>query len=285
MGCAPFDFDGDGDFDVTCDNGGSAVLANSVIRDTWPSDGTPYQALLRNDGEGNFTDIAAEVGLDGLPPLEVSGTLGHMPQNFQRMPWGWGISTGDVDNDGREDLYQTGSFAVLPLLVVGYADQGAHPGALLRRSGDGGFSDITQAAGIANVRDDGYLLPSWGNLLVDLTGDGALDVVICNHSTSWMQGGIRLFRNPGTRHHWAAFKLRGTVSNRDGVGAVVRLFAAGKVQMRAITVGGWGGSPLPAHFGLGEEAAIDRIEIDWPSGRHQVVTHPPIDRMTVIDEP
>jgi hypothetical protein len=282
MGCAAFDFDGDGDFDFTCDNGGTAVLTNALVRDTWPKSGTPYQVLLQND-RGVLTDVAAEVPLENLPPPIESAPFSP-PKNFQRMPWGWGISVADVDNDGREDLYQTGSFAVLQDLVVGYADQGAHAGALLQRTQDG-FRHVTVETGLSNARADGYLLPSWGNLLVDLSGDGALDVVICNHTTSWMTGGLRIFQNSGHGNHWVAFALRGTSSNRDGVGAVVRLYAGGTPQLRAITVGGWGGAPLPARFGLGETTVVERVEIEWPSGKRQTIARPPIDRIVSVNEP
>jgi hypothetical protein len=87
--------------------------------------------------------------------------------------------------------------------------------------------------------------------------------------------------------HWLIVELEGTLSNRDGVGAFVRVTAGGVTQTRAIVVGYSyrAGPPLDAHFGLGDEAVADLIEVTWPDGSVQTLTDVPVDRYLTIVEP
>jgi len=117
----------------------------------------------------------------------------------------------------------------------------------------------------------------------DLFNDGHIDVVINNIDST-----PTLLRNEvNNGNHWLTLKLiGGPKSPRDGIGAKVFVTAGGFRQRVDIVSGGSYGSSsdLRAHFGLGTATKIDKIEIHWPSGTHQVVTVPGIDRIVTVEE-
>ena len=110
--------------------------------------------------------------------------------------------------------------------------------------------------------------------MFDLDNDGDLDIVT-NDFNSRPQ---ILISNLSERRqiHWLKIKLIGTVSNRDGLGATVRLTAGDRTYMKYHDgkSGYLSQSSLPLYFGLGEATQVDRIEVDWPSGIKQVVPGP-----------
>jgi enediyne biosynthesis protein E4 len=87
--------------------------------------------------------------------------------------------------------------------------------------------------------------------------------------------------------HWLKVVLNGTVSNRNGLGATVRVRAGGQVYTKYNDgkSGYLSQSVLPLYFGLGDAAKIDRVEVDWPSGRHQVVTDLQVNETLPVTEP
>jgi hypothetical protein len=88
-------------------------------------------------------------------------------------------------------------------------------------------------------------------------------------------------------NHWIAVKLKGTKSNRDGIGAAVELTAGGRVQT-AVRVAGSGYLSQDddrLHFGLGPAARIDKLTIRWPSGRTQMLENVAVDRVMTVEEP
>jgi hypothetical protein len=95
------------------------------------------------------------------------------------------------------------------------------------------------------------------------------------------------FKNQFPQRHYVAFRLQGTRSNRDAIGAVVKLYRNGQVMVRQVqcTGGYLSQSSKTLHFGLADDAAIDAVEIRWPSGVRQTVESPAIDRLTEIREP
>ena len=101
----------------------------------------------------------------------------------------------------------------------------------------------------------------------DYNNDGYLDVIVSNFG-----GPMALYRNEGGSNSWLAIKTEGTASNRDGIGAKVRVTTGGITQLREIRSGAnlGSGSEIGAYFGLGPSTQADIVEIDWPSGLNQI---------------
>jgi hypothetical protein len=108
--------------------------------------------------------------------------------------------------------------------------------------------------------------------IFDLDGDGDLDIVTNDFNSAPMVLVSDLSQRKPL--HWIAIALAGTTSNRDGLGAVVRVHAGGRILTKYHDgkSGYLSQSALPLYFGLGDAERIDRIEVDWPSGRKQVET-------------
>jgi hypothetical protein len=108
--------------------------------------------------------------------------------------------------------------------------------------------------------------------MVDLDGDGDLDIVTNDLHSEPMVLVSDLAQR--TRPHWLKVALTGTKSNRDGLGAMVRVHASGHVYLKPNDgkSGYLSQSALPLYFGLGDAGKVDRVEVTWPSGRRQVVT-------------
>jgi hypothetical protein len=108
--------------------------------------------------------------------------------------------------------------------------------------------------------------------MLDIEGDGDLDIV----TNELNDGPMVLVSDLSARKriHWLNVALVGTSSNRDGLGAVVRVHAGGRVYTKAVDgkSGYLSQSVLPLYFGLGDAAGVDRVEVAWPSGRKQAVT-------------
>jgi hypothetical protein len=117
----------------------------------------------------------------------------------------------------------------------------------------------------------------------DFDGDGRLDVVVSAISAPaeiWMN------QSPA-RNHWLEIRLRGTRSNRDGIGARVKVVSKSGTQYNHMTtsVGYASSSAGPAHFGLGADATAELVEIHWPSGVVQQLRNLAADRIVVVTEP
>ncbi len=198
--------------------------------------------FYRNNGDRTFTDVTTAAG------VRNSGS-------GQELAWGWGTSFFDYDNDGRPDLMMTNGST-----TTGYT--GDHT-TLRRNNGDGTFTDVSTSAGIL---DNGQ---GRGLIHVDFDNDGDLDVVIAKYGSAPI-----VYRNEGGNgNNWLNVKTRGTISNRDGLGAWITLVADAEhpeqKQMAEIRSGEsyLSQSELTAHFGLGTfTGAVDLVEIVWPSG-------------------
>jgi hypothetical protein len=121
-----------------------------------------------------------------------------------------------------------------------------------------------------------------GSSYADLDGDGDTDFVLTQ-----VNGPPILFRNEQQLgHSWVRLRLRGTVSNRDAIGAWVRVKANGHTLTRHVvpTKGYLSQSELTLTFGLGKARRIDDVEIFWPGGRSQHVPELPLNRLSVVDE-
>jgi hypothetical protein len=144
--------------------------------------------------------------------------------------------------------------------------------------GDGTFVEAATVYGLDSLRDGRGLAVS------DFDGDGGLDFVINNYNA---RAQYYVNRVPN-RGHWLRVRLRGRESNRDGIGAIIRVRTGEKRQMRPVTAGDGYASQFSriAHFGLGDARVIDELEVTWPNGRRtrQTFRDVPVDRLIEIDE-
>jgi len=205
--------------------------------------------LYRADGKGNYTDIAVESGV-GLP---------------SKTTLGFGCVFADCDLDGSLDLIAVNGHiddTVRNVRNVGYAQ----PPQLFVNNGKGKFREAGGEAGVD------FSLPKVGRGLAvgDFDRDGDQDILMTTNN-----GPAYLFRNDQTaRNRSIRFRLVGTKSNRDAIGARVKVFSSGVMQTRVVRSGSsyLSQSELPTTFGLGQRDKIERVVIDWPSGRSEEYT-------------
>ncbi len=117
--------------------------------------------------------------------------------------------------------------------------------------------------------------------VADFDGDGRLGLVVNNFNDH-----AYYFRNYFPKKNYIAFRLTGTKSNRDAIGALVRIYSGKEVMVRQVqAAGGYlSQSSRTVHFGLGERPQIDRVEIRWPSGLVQRLDAPAIDKLHLVTE-
>jgi hypothetical protein len=219
--------------------------------------------LFKNFGRGKFEEISDRANMETL--------------------WPWGIATGDFDNDGYEDVF----------LPSGMGYPWAYwPNRLMMNNGNETFSERSAALGIEPpVRGlylegtiNGNKLPrsSRAAATADFDGDGRLEIVVNNFNDP-----PYFFKNNFPKKNYVAFRLRGTKSNRDAIGAVVRLYAGKEIMTRQVhAAGGYlAQSSKTVHFGLGDRTKIDRVEIKWPRGTVQTIDNPTINKLHQVVEP
>jgi len=230
-----------------------ADFENRGTFDLWVTDGH-YNRYLRNVGKQGFEDMGASNG--------VSQT------NAQYVSWGTGVY--DFDNDGWLDIliFHGGLIHLIP-----------QEHTLFRGLGGGKFADVSRQAGpVLSVRTT-----SRGACFADYDNDGKVDAFQVNLGAR----GTLLHNVTTNAGHWVEIKLKGTKSNRDGIGAKVEVLAAGKRWTRERVAGSGYLSQDDGrlHFGLGTAANIDKLLVHWPSGREQVLTNLTVDRVLTVEEP
>jgi len=220
-------------------------------------------ALYRNLGHGKFEETAVAAGLETL--------------------WPWGVATGDFDNDGHEDVFIPSG--------MGYPYY-YWPNQLMMNNGDGTFRDRAADFGVEPPRGGIYQAErvagrqatrsSRAAVVADFAGDGRLEIVTNNFNDR-----PYYFANRFPRRNYVELRLTGTQSNRDAIGAVVRLWVGTTVMVRQVNpAGGYlSHSSRVVHFGLGDHTKVDRIEIRWPRGILQRLDNPAINTLLQIREP
>ena len=224
------DIDGDLDIDLFATNAGNLIPL-----------GFPH-ILYENNGDGTFTNVATEAGVADWE-------------------FGWGASFSDVDNDGDEDLFYTGSLPPAGLVGPGRGN----PGRLFLNNGTGVFSMVA-AFGQARKFTSGVAVGDFDN-------NGFPDVVVVATSIqllneSQASGQPLLLKNKRNRNNWLTVRLVGTTSNRGGVGARVKVKVGNLRQVKEVYAGSSflsSNSPWLT-FGLGKHKRRASVVVTWPSG-------------------
>jgi hypothetical protein len=230
-------------------------------------------SLFHNLGGGRFEEVSDRMGVENY--------------------WPWGPSIGDVNADGWEDIFIASSmnfpyrYGINSMLLNNRGQKFLDAEFLLgiepRRDGrtqtpwfdldcSGADKGSTYCKGQTGAITVMATLGSRSGVLFDLDNDGDLDLVTSDFNSEPQV----LISNLSERKtiHWLKILLEGTASNRNGLGATVRVRAGGQVYTKYNDgkSGYLSQSALPLYFGLGDAPAIDRVEVDWPSGRKQAVT-------------
>jgi len=233
--------------------------------------------LFLNTGTSRFMEVARLCGL-------------------AKSDWTWSVKCGDLDNDGRSDVFMTNgtlsnnndadwmnetraqqSAGNLDLArqLIEQAPMLEEENLAFRNTGDLEFHNVSSTWGL------NHLGISHGAALVDFDRDGDLDLVVNNYDEP-----ASVYRNRGTGRHGILVALRGRKSNQFGVGAKVTIESDAGLQMRILTLArGYLSADEPIlHFGLGKLDRIRTLRVDWPSGIRQTFSDLPVDQLYTIRE-
>ena len=221
--------------------------------DIFLSDDT-YCSLYQNMGNGVFADQSYPAG--------IAMAAGQFV--------GWTSSFIDYDNNGEIDLFKTNG-ALKHL--YGHEDQ------LFCNLGDGKFKDISSELGEYFQKE--YV--GRGACLGDYDNDGDIDIYVANLNSR----GMFLRNNKGNQNNWVTLNLVGTTSNRDAVGARVKITSGGKTQstQQKSTTGYLSQNDHRIHFGIGKNELVEKIEIIWPSGKNQIIENTKANQILKVTEP
>jgi hypothetical protein len=274
-----FENDGSGKFEqvglmagVACDLNGKEMGSMGVDCGDYDNDGlldfyvTSFQeqsaSLYKNLGDGIFEDVTLVTGAG-------AGTINNVT---------WGTGFVDFDNYGDRDIFI--AVGHLQDNIESWDDRTTYhaPNVLLMNTGDGKFVNVSEESG------DGMKveLSSRGAAFDDLDNDGDIDVVILNSRRE-----PTILRNDSpSRGHWIQVFLRGTKSNRDGVGARVKVTAGKLVLVDEVHSGrGYQGHHgMRLHFGLGKHEKVDSIEVRWIGGGVDVFKDIAVDKLVTLTE-
>ncbi len=301
LGLAIADFDHDGKVDI-------AVANDSML-----------EFLYRNKGDGTFEEVGlpAEIAVDGdgrtyagmgidfqdydndgLPDLVITNLANQRYALYKnngdssftyesylsgvarmtQLHSGWGIHFFDYDNDGLKDLLVTQGHDLDTVELNSPQIKYKEPMLLARNTGRN-FVDVSAQSGA--VFQEPWV--GRGMAVGDLDNDGRLDAVVATNG-----GAAHLLHNEtATANHWLTVALKGTRSNRDGIGAEIRLVTPhGKQFVTVSTAGSYlSSNDKRAHFGLGGDTAATSLEILWPSGTGQTLHDVKADQVLLVEEP
>jgi hypothetical protein len=302
LGVVIGDYDDDGDADIF------------VANDTTPN------FLYRNSGNGKFTDVGvasgfafnghgkAEAGMgidladydnDGLLDIFVTNfdfETNTLYRNFGNGllmdvtaisglaadpgPYmGWGTQLFDFDNDGDKDVFIVNGHLQDNIHLFADGTTYAQHKQLYGNEGQGRFSDVTRQAGAGL----GVETVSRGAAFGDYDNDGDIDIFIVNNG----QRATLLRNDGGNQNRWLTVKTVGTRSNRDGIGARIRITVGSLQQTREVKSSSsyLSGSDIRTMFGLEDAAQVDELVIRWPSGTSQTLRNIASNQVLVVTEP
>ena len=231
-----FDYDNDGWTDLFV-SGFSGGLGDVVLEHLGQPHGGQLPRLYRNAGDGTFTDVTHETGLD-------------------RIMVGMGSNFGDIDNDGFLDMYLGTGDPDYRMLV---------PNLMFRNAEGARFQDVTTSGGF------GHLQKGHGVAFGDIDADGDQDLY---HVVGGAYEGDTfpnaLYLNPGHGSRWITLRLQGVTTNRGAIGTRIKVSVITPTGDREVYVtvgsgGSFGGSSLQQEIGLEEATEIRRLDVTWPT--------------------
>lgn len=304
MGLACCDFDNDGDADIFVsndfmmnyffENEGGAFKEVGLLRGVSLDGNGQTESFMGVDtadvdGDGRFDLLIPCLGRESFNLFHNEGavfsdiSMASGLYDAARGHTGFSPSFLDYDNDGDMDVFVSCGRVLSSEEAVlaekeGFEERYAQTDLLLENTGRGQFRRVADQAGPHFAK--AYV--ARGSAVGDLDNDGDIDIVINNSDAPPV-----LLRNDTKGGHWLTFRLVGTKSNRDAIGARVAARVGGKTQHHYVRGGGsyLSVSDRRVHLGLGEAMTADTIDITWPSGVKQLLQQVPADQFLTIVEP
>lgn len=306
LGVAPVDIDSDGWIDLVVANDTVPNLVfmnqhNGTFREIGAQSGVAFDsygntrgamgidtACYRNDGKlgigiGNFANEMTALYVQQNSPTNFSDeaiTEGVGPAS--RLLLKFGLFFFDYDLDGRLDLLTANGHLEEEITKIQKSQTYRQPAQLFWNAGDRSGGCFVAVSPEKAGSDLFKPIVGRGSAFADIDGDGDLDAVLTQ-----VGGSPLLLRNDQSlNHHWLRLKLVGTKSNRDAIGAWIKVRVGGQTLARQVmpTRSYLSQSELPVTIGLGLASRPDEVEIKWPSGMIQKVDGVKVDQLTTVVE-
>ena len=255
-------------FGVSYNRNGAVVSGMGTDAKDFDNDGRVD--IVYNDLMGELFGIFRNIDGKEMEDEALSTKFGELSRPMS----GWSLGFIDYDNDGWKDIYSANGD------VDDIREKSKKHDTMFKNIDGRTFTDVSTEMG-PDFNIMGY---QRGSAFVDLNNDGFMDIVV----TSLGQKPRILMNNKLNGNHWIMFDLIGRESNRDGIGATIKVVTGtGRSLYNHVTtsVGLLSSSDKRVHFGLGKEDIVDRVEIHWPSGIVQIFNRPLVDRIMKVQEP